>query len=72
MAYEFDGIDDFLIVPHHNDLNFDLLDDFAVSLWVRADSLQKTPYRNANVIMSKWIDQSGAGTNEGYPYTIYG
>jgi hypothetical protein len=70
-AYQFDGIDDYIIIPHDSSLSFDIDDDFAISLWVKIAGAQNWTNSEANVIMSKWIDESGAGTNEGYPYTIY-
>ena len=70
-AYFFDGIDDYISYPHSSAINFDVNDEFAISLWYKAAVNQQSSNHLTNAILAKWTDQSGAGTNQGYPFVIY-
>jgi hypothetical protein len=61
-AFQFDGNDDYIQVPHHDLLN--LSGDFTISLWAEIDSNQ-VAHEGINDILRKWN-----GTHEGYPFAI--
>ena len=61
-SYAFDGIDDYINVPHNQALN--LSGDFSISLWVQVAAVQE-PHEGINDILRKWN-----GTAEGYPFSI--
>lgn len=68
-AFFFDGVDDYIHIPHNELLNFDVDDEFSISVWLKADP-QQNSIHNRSEIITKWIDEPGAGTNEGYPYAL--
>lgn len=61
-AYRFDGVDDYISVPHNDLLN--LSDNFSISLWANVASVQ-SPEDGINDILRKWN-----GNAEGYPFSI--
>ena len=61
-AYRFDGIDDYISVPHNDLLN--LSGDFSISLWANVAAVQ-SPENGINDILRKWN-----GNAEGYPFSI--
>jgi hypothetical protein len=61
-AYSFDGVNDYISVPHNDELN--LPDDFTISLWANISSDQ-VPNEGINDILRKWN-----GNAEGYPFSI--
>jgi hypothetical protein len=61
-AYLFDGVNDYISVPHHADLN--LTGDFTISLWTNISPSQE-PHEGINDILRKWN-----GNAEGYPFSI--
>lgn len=63
-AYYFDGINDYIEIPHSPTINFGVNDDFSISFWVRVED-QKDLNGN-NDIIGKWT----AYTSTGYPYAI--
>jgi len=60
-AVYFDGIDDFIKVPHSGGINFGKDQDFTVSLWVKYGNQENTVFGD-NDILSKW--------NGSYPFVI--
>ena len=66
-AYSFDGVDDYITVPHHDDLNYDVNDDFTISLWMKAPTLQQNITNQINSLISKWEDDV---VNLSYPYDL--
>ncbi len=66
-AYDFNGINDFIQVAHSTLINFDVNEEFTISLW----TLVRTPTTNNGVvdIFGKWEDFPG-GNNDSYPYAI--
>ncbi len=48
LAYEFDGIDDFIRIPANEHLNF--TDEFTINLWLKTDAahLQQVLYKNVS------------------------
>jgi hypothetical protein len=63
-AYFFDGVDDFVEVPHDNSLNFSDTDAYTISLWIKPEYNPSNP-ANAGII-SKW-NETGLTP---YPYTV--
>jgi hypothetical protein len=61
-SYCFDGIDDYINIPHHE--AFNLVSDFTISLWTE---IAVSPELNGgmNDIIRKW-----SGNHEGYPFAI--
>lgn len=64
-AYYYDGINDYIEIPHSDELNFSSTQDFAISLWVNIAANQQDMRGPVNDILGKWDD--GA---VGYPYAI--
>lgn len=60
-AVYFDGIDDFIKVPHSGGINFGKDQDFTISLWLKYGS-QEDVTNPDNDILSKW--------DGGYPFVI--
>jgi hypothetical protein len=63
-AYEFNGIDQFITIPHARQNNFRHGQDFSISLWV-AVSQQHDVGSTLNDILRKW-----RGNTQGYPFAI--
>lgn len=61
-AYSFDGINDYINVPHNNLLN--LSGDYSISLWTNVASTQEAE-GGINDILRKWN-----GDAQGYPFAI--
>jgi gliding motility-associated-like protein len=64
----FDGLSDYIQISHNNAFNFGPNEDFTISLWVKADNIQPSPFNNFDVI-SKWEDNPG-GANDSYPWAL--
>jgi hypothetical protein len=62
-AAYFDGVDDFIKVPHSGGINFGVDQEFTISLWVKYGSQENTTNRD-NYILSKWNGSTG------YPFTV--
>lgn len=65
-ALYFDGIDDYISIPHTERLNFGYNEDFTISLWIEPHENQLDLNGESNAIIYKWNDQ---GTTQ-YPYCI--
>jgi hypothetical protein len=63
-AYAFNGLDQFITIPHAAQTNFTYGQDFSISLWVKIDSAQ-TEEAAMNDIIRKW-----RGDTQGYPFAI--
>lgn len=63
-AYFFDGIDDFIEVPHHASLDFSNNQDFTISVWVKISENQMDMEGTNNEILGKW----NAFVTSGYPF----
>jgi len=63
-ALSFDGVDDFVVVPHSPTLNVDPLDEFTVELWFRTAAVIPTGVLDS--LLEKW---NGTCTTP-YPYTL--
>jgi len=61
-SYSFDGLNDYIQVPHDEALNLE--SDFTISLWTLVASDQE-PHEGINDILRKWT-----GNAEGYPFSI--
>ena len=64
-AYSFDGNNDYVVVPDNNSLDFDLDEDFTVSIWVKPAVNQNFTTWDQNAILEKWTSNS----NMPYPYS---
>ncbi|NEP00795.1 MAG: hypothetical protein F6K58_19440 [Symploca sp. SIO2E9] len=60
----FDGQNDYLEIPHSEELNFANNQDFTIEVWVRVQKLQASTQETQNNILEK-----GSGS-EGFPYGI--
>ncbi len=60
-AYQFDGVDDYIEVPHDDLLN--LTDNFTISLWIKQEEGKTPGYR--------LVDKTTAGVNDGYLFDTY-
>lgn len=63
-AYRFDGVNDYIEIPHSPSLNFGVNDDFSISFWVKIE--EQKDLNGNNDIIGKWL----AHTSYGYPYAI--
>jgi hypothetical protein len=63
-AYHFNGIDQYITIPHADHNNFEHDQDFTISLWVSLED-QADPAGTINDIMRKW-----RGDTQGYPFAI--
>jgi hypothetical protein len=64
-AYHFNGIDQYITIPHASQNNFVYGQDFSISMWVAVDSGQTDLSAGLNDIMRKW-----RGDTQGYPFAI--
>lgn len=63
-AYYFDGIDDYITIPHKPAFNFGADDDFSISLWTKIS--EQVDLNGNNDLIGKW----NTYTSSGYPYAI--
>jgi len=57
-AYHFDGLNNVITVPDNNSLNFESVNEYSVSYWIKPETISST---QASVIISK---QTGAGFDQ--------
>jgi len=71
-AMHFDGVDDYIEIPHSESFNFGEESDFAISFWVKKSGYQMDLDTTDNDIISKWVrdDDSMAHLEDGYPFTF--
>ena len=68
MILDFDGKDDFVIIPHHEDLNPGAQTPFTIEVWVKVAKVQPYLKNYDHSIIEKW---EGALPHEArYPYVI--
>ncbi len=61
-AFYFDGIDDYIQIPHSESLNLDpITDDYTISIWVKSNNPQH------GRVLSKWGESGGPP----YPFSIH-
>jgi len=65
-AYYFDGSSAYIEIPHNDQFNFGVNDDFTISLWLYIADIQANLNGNNNEILGKW----SAFNNQGYPFAI--
>ena len=65
-AYQLDGINDYIRIPHHANINFAYNEDFTISIWVKLAASQNDLRGNNNDVIRKWNSQKSSG----YPYAI--
>lgn len=64
-SFDFDGIDEYMSVPHHASISFDRLDPFTYSVWVNMDSIAGTTFffekldATRNIGQDLWTQSSG-------------
>jgi hypothetical protein len=64
-AYQFNGVDQYLTIPHAPQTNFTYGQDFSISFWVIVNQPQKEAGSALNDIMRKW-----RGDTQGYPFAL--
>ncbi len=64
-AYQFDGIDDYIEIPHSKDLDFDIGQPFTISIWIKPE-FNDEPTNGAD-ILSKW---NSAHLDTAFSYSI--
>jgi len=64
-AYQFNGIDQYITIPHATQNNFTFGQNFTISVWVSVDANQKDLSAPLNDIIRKW-----RGDTQGYPFAI--
>ncbi len=71
-AMSFDGIDDYIEIPHSELFDFTEESDFAISFWVKIEQLQSDADTTDNDLISKWVidDKSMKHQRNGYPFTF--
>lgn len=71
-AMSFDGIDDYIEIPHSELFEFGDDEDFAISFWVKISTLQMDADTTDNDIISKWVidDTTDDHLNQGYPFAF--
>ena len=67
-AFEFDGINDFLVIGNAEDFYFDQNKPFSISVWAAASPNQTTLTAPVNDIISRWNFENGQG--EAAPFSI--
>jgi hypothetical protein len=60
-AYQFDGVDDYIEVPHNDLLN--LTDNLTISLWLKQEAGKAAGYR--------LVEKGSYGVNDGYNFDTY-
>ncbi|MDH5366989.1 MAG: gliding motility-associated C-terminal domain-containing protein [Cyclobacteriaceae bacterium] len=65
-AYQLDGIDDYIRILHHANINFAYNEDFTISIWVKLAASQNDLRGNNNDVIRKWNTLKSSG----YPYAI--
>ncbi|ELR69585.1 hypothetical protein C900_04810 [Fulvivirga imtechensis AK7] len=63
-AFYFDGMNDFIEIPHSEVFNFGVSDSFSISFWIKIEN--QVDLNGNNDIISKW----NAYNSSGYPYAI--
>lgn len=67
-AYFFDGVDDYIRVPHNAGFNFSDNNDFTISVWVKCENQENTT-ESDNDILSKWFNDDNT-KEAGYPFVL--
>lgn len=67
-AASFDGVDDYIEIPHSSAINFGVNQEFSISFWIKyGDQVDIANDNTNNDVLSKWCD----GTNcESYPWGV--
>lgn len=71
-AMRFDGVDDYIEIPHSDLYNFSEESDFAISFWFSVDAQQMDMDTTDNDLISKWVINDGTMEHmaSGYPFTF--
>ena len=65
-AYSFDGVNDYMVIPHSSSLNFDGgKDSYTINIWVKSDD-PANGSTNYGRLFSKWSEYK----EDLYPYVI--
>jgi C1A family cysteine protease len=65
-SLKFDGLKDYLKIPHNKKFNFNNQDDFTIEVWLKIDREQLDKEFGDNSIIEKWSSDEKAG----YPFAI--
>jgi Ca2+-binding RTX toxin-like protein len=69
-AISFDGIDDYVVIPNSDAINFDNNQNFTVELWVKIDPNQVDLDYVDNDILEKWSNAAPGTPDRPYPFVI--
>ena len=58
-AWEFDGLDDYIIIPHAAQNDFSLVESFAIAIWVKMSSTQPSGNTTCEIV-TKWTGNGEA------------
>jgi|GEM_PF-5158194 len=65
-SLKFDGLKDYLKIPHNDKFNFNNQDDFTIEVWLKIDREQLDKEFGDNSIIEKW----SSNLENGYPFAI--
>ena len=65
-AYRFDGVNDYIVIDEDSAFDFETLDTFEITLWMKAD--MNFYAGSGNDLITKWKDQTSF--NDDYPFAI--
>jgi len=66
-AYSFDGVDDYIVIPHSDNYNFGVGDDYSISFWIKVPATQNDLSSTASSIITK---EGTANPVVGYPFAV--
>ena len=72
-AYAFDGIDDYIVVPHSPNFSFESGQDFTICVWIKQANLQNNVVNPDNDIITKWVHPNNSHPTNwtgGYPFSM--
>jgi len=71
-AMAFDGLDDYIEIPHSSHFDFQDDQDFAISFWLQISDLQVDLDTLDNDIISKWVSNDASMEHQvmGYPFSF--
>ena len=65
-AYRFDGVNDYIVIDEDSAFDFETLDTFEITFWMKPDL--NFVAGSSNDMISKWKDQTNF--NDDYPFSL--